>query len=208
MQKTLQKPPKPRRRRKSRPHWLFEANVEEMARKVGLTREARLRWIVEDFAAHLNYAALPAEMTPASIAREAAVFLLYQLGPGAFVMTEMPHLPPTIFEQLAQEISAGLDRFITGQPWTKRITLPVERTISRDRDGQSRNLYRALAPIKTGFPAMFTLAAMDLLNQEGWRPARCARPECNNRFVRNDKRQNYCSERCSQTTRTARLRAK
>jgi hypothetical protein len=188
-------------------HWLFEeANIEEIVRKVGLTPEARLRWLVQDFCAHLNYSALPPDTTPVSIAREASVFLLYQLAPGTFVMTHLPHLPPAIFEDLAKEISAGLDRFIAGERWTKRILLPVERTVYREHDGKSRNLYRALAPIKRGFPAMFTLAAMDLLNQEGWRPARC--PECNTRFVRDDPRQSYCSERCSQTTRTRRLRKK
>lgn len=198
MQKTLQG------------HWLFQAGIriDEIARKVGLTPEARLRWLVQDFAAYPNLSQLPPDTTPASIAREASVFLLYQLGSGTFDMTEMPYLPPAIFEQLAKEISNGLDRFIAGQRWTKRILLPVERTVYRERDGESRNLYRALAPIKRGFPAMFVLAAMDLLNQEGWRPARCARPECNRRFVRDDKRQNYCNERCSQTVRTRRLRKK
>jgi hypothetical protein len=187
-------------------HWLFEADVAEIARKVGLTPEARLRWLVQNFAEHLDYSLLPPDTTPVSIAREASVFLLYQLGPGAFYMTYLPHLAPAVFEKLATEISEGLDLFIAGKRWTKRITLPVDRTVYRERDGGGRNLYRALAPIKSGFPAMFVLAAMDLLNLEGWRPTRCL--GCNLRFVRVDRRQNYCGVRCSQTTRTRRLRAK
>jgi hypothetical protein len=122
-------------------------------------------------------------------------------------MTEIPDLPPVIFQKLANEISDGLDRFIDSQRWTKRI-ISTDRTIERRADKTCRNHYHALIPLGRGFRLMFTLAVMDLLTQEAWRPARCARPECNRRFVRDDRRQDYCSERCSKNIRMKRLRSK
>jgi hypothetical protein len=143
-------------------HWLFEQNPSKIARKVGLTSATRLRWLVEDFTARLNYSALPADVTPATIAREAGAFLLYQAGPGAFDMTELPELPPAVLQKLANEVSEGLDAFIEGRPWTKRIT-QTDRTIQRADDNLGRNHYHALLPVRRGFPLMFTLAVMDLL---------------------------------------------
>jgi hypothetical protein len=211
MKKTLQK--------QTTGHWLFEQDIAGIAHKVGITPEARLRWIVEDFAARLNYDALTPESTPVDMAREASVFLLYQLGPGAFDMGELPHLPASLFETLANEVSIGLDNFIQNKPWevgtptaltteTAKIhkTVWVVRVVRRGREGNASNSWRAPTPLKDTFPMMFKLAVMDLLQDEGWRVIRCDRPDCNRRFVRSDPRQNYCGARCSQTTRTRRLR--
>jgi hypothetical protein len=199
-------------------HWLFEQDIAAIALKVGLTPEARLRWVVEDFAAHPNYSALPPEITPINITREASVFLLAQLGPGTYNMGEPPHLPPALFERMAREVDAGLDEFIAGKGWTARAPIDraakpqneqrvwVSRTVRRSVDGNAHNSWRAPTPLKDSFPLMFVFAVMDLLQSEGWRAARCARPDCTRRFVRSDPRQNYCGTRCSQTTRTRRLR--
>jgi hypothetical protein len=152
-------------------------------------------------------------VTPAGIARECAIFLLYQAGPGALYVSEAPDLPPGMFEKLANETSEALDAVIEGRPWLPlRIDLPVERTIQcygalQDPRG-CRIEYRTLTPnLKCSFPAIFTMAVMDLVSDESWRPARCARPDCNRRFSRSDPRQEYCNPRCSQTTRTQRMRA-
>src|SRR5205823_3807510 len=38
-------------------HWAFGRGATAVARKVGLTPAARLKWLIDDFTAYLNYSA-------------------------------------------------------------------------------------------------------------------------------------------------------
>ncbi len=172
-----------------------------------MTPVQRLRWLVEDFAARLNYSSLPSGETPADITREVSVFLLYQLGAGTFDMTEIPDLPAEIISKMAKDTDEGLDRFIQGEAWTLRIHIPVDRTIQRET-GQKPKWRALTGEVEETVPLMFGLAVMDLLQTESWRPARCIRADCGGRFARDDRRQIFCSPRCSQTMRARRLRKK
>ena len=203
----------PKERPPHKDHWLFHDDIAAVALKVGQTPEARLRWVL-DFADHSNYAAWPAEETPVDPAREVSMFLLYQMGPGVYDKSTMPHLQPAVLGMLAKEIDDGLNAYVDKKPWESRHVPVVDwvlRGVRAGSDGNARNLWRAAKhgrPVSEGLPLMMVFAVMDLLQTDGWRLARCARANCDRRFVRKDQRQNYCSARCSQTTRTQRLRTK
>jgi hypothetical protein len=176
--------------------------------RVGLTPFLRMRWLVEDFAERRNYSELPKDVTPDDVAREIATFVLFHSDPYAFQLEGLPPiLPPATLTALAGAMDDCLDTLCRGEPWTLNLRVPVTYSIRREKDGHVLRTWNPQVAPKHGLPAAFMLCVMDLLITDGWRVARCARSEdCNRRFVRTDPRQNYCSARCSQTTRARRLR--
>lgn len=98
--------------------------------------------------------------------------------------------------QLATNIGAGLRALMRGEPWQERlnsITLYLARSGERART-------RYLAEHRDGF----LLETFELLASQWTRLRKCQRSECRRIFAAN-KRQAFCTARCSQLERTKRF---
>jgi hypothetical protein len=189
-------------------HW-FGARYREMIARLGRSQRARLRWLVERFAAQPNQPPpLPLNTT------ELVSFVLLQSGAGSHLAT-MPKVRSGDLNELTHKVSQGLALLVDGQPWKVEVRDPIDRVLERragvrgvDQDepygARSSWQTRSLKAIST----RFLLGVADLLERQQRWLSRCRRQDCRRIFVRTHQRQDYCSKRCSQTSRTRRFRAK
>jgi hypothetical protein len=192
---------------------------DRAAHEVGLTTQARLRWLVEEFAEYRG-SDVPADEMPETVAIQACYFVTQQ---GAITSTTDPtsHLSVKMFQALAADLRAGINNLLDGKDWNVRVDRRMQRSLSRvswPRRAPGRKSYERIHEISSryeiaesrpdaAFATMFQLVAQDLIyTSEPWRLARCALKECQRRFVRHDQRQVYCSNACSQAERTTRYK--
>jgi hypothetical protein len=196
-------------------HW-FAKDYTNTARRVGFTQRKRLRWLVEDFASHLNYEALAPNLTPERLAHQVTVFIGLQCGAGFAYLGELPDLPARDLGPLAHTVREGIERFVDGEPWRIEVRNNLDRVLRRRPGASTRadephgrstwSVRPAPRPIQIQVP--FLLAVMDLLQSQGRGLARCLHSDCRQLFVREDVRQLYCSPLCSQVARVRRFRRK
>jgi hypothetical protein len=187
-------------------HW-FGARYREMILRLGSSQKARLRWLVERMAAQPNQPPPPLDTT------ELVSFALLQSGAGSHLAT-MPRVRSAGLNELTHRVSEGLALFVDGQPWKIEVRELIDRVLERragvrgvDQDepygARSSWQARSVKAVST----RFLLGAADLVERQQRWLSRCRRQDCRRIFVRNHQRQNYCSKRCSQTSRTRRFRA-
>jgi hypothetical protein len=100
--------------------------------------------------------------------------------------------------QLASKIGAGLRALIRGEPWMPRIG--KAKLYLRLKDGEAQRRYI------TSHSDGFLLEACELVAAQAKRLRLCERSQCRQLFAAN-KRQVFCSSRCSQMQRTGRFLA-
>jgi hypothetical protein len=194
--------------------WPTDAMWSRAAHEVGVTSDARLLWLVENFAEY-GFA-----NDPETVAVQAIYFLVQQ-GAAILQMNAPPQLSADTLQRLAREVTDGLDNLLEGKDWNVRTNGPIQRSLwhrswpshSRGRKvdetvHELRNRFEIVGTkLAAALPTIFQLAAQDLVfTSEPWRIGRCAWPQCRRRFVRHDQRQAYCSTACSQALRTIRYR--
>jgi len=184
-------------------NWLA-AKYLPMARRMS-SQKARLRWLVENFGARPNQKRLPGKA-------EFVAFILLQSG-ASFSAARMPRLRTSDLNDLAQMVGAGLAQIVSGEQWKVEVKEPLDRVLIRRsglRGVDAEEPYGARSTwvprVGRAFPTSFLLSVGDLIERQQHWLSRCQREDCHRIFVRNDKRQNYCSPRCSQTRRTRRFR--
>lgn len=182
-------------------HWLA-AKYPEMVRRLG-SQKARLRWLVDNFAAAPNPKGFPSKT-------EFVMFTLIQSGASSYT-ARMPPLPD--LNDLARKVSDALAQIVSGGQWKVEVREPIDRILIRRsgvRGVDADEPYGARSTwVPRGgraFPTSFLLVVGDLIERQQHWLSQCQREDCHRIFVRNDKRQNYCSPRCSQTRRTRRFR--
>jgi hypothetical protein len=187
-------------------HW-FGARYREMIVRLGSSQKARLRWLVERTAAQPN-------RPPPLNTTELVSFVLLQSGAGSRLAT-MPRVRSADLNELTHRVGEGLALFVDGQPWKIEVREPIDRVLERragvrgvdqDEPFGARNSWQA--PSVKEVSTRFLLSAADLVERQQRWLSRCWRQDCRRIFVRNHRRQNYCSKRCSQTSRTRRFRAR
>jgi hypothetical protein len=189
-------------------HW-YAAKFRTISDVVGRTQKARLRWLVENFAAQANLGTAFKSRTA-----EIAAFLLNQGGAGTR-LSAMPRISSADQIYLAKTAKEGVDLVIGGMQWKVAIResldrILVQRTgirgVDPDEPFGARSTWQPHS--KEALLTAFLLTAADLIErQQSWL-RRCPREDCGRVFVQEDKRQRYCSPRCSQTTRTRLFRRK
>ena len=187
----------------------YAAKHREISQRVGRSQKARLRWLVESFGIHANegepYRAHTAEI---------AAFLVSQGGAGTR-LSVMPRIRRSGVIYLARAVKEGVDLVIDGKQWKVEIRESVDRIlvqrtgvkgVDHDEPFGSRSTWQPRS--KDALLTAFLLTAADLIErQQSWL-RRCPREDCGRVFVQEDRRQRYCSPRCSQTRRTRRFRRK
>jgi hypothetical protein len=180
-----------------------------MARRLGDSQRARLQWLVERVVAQPNQAPPP----PLS-ATELATFALFQSGPGSR-LSSLPTLHAAGLKDVTRKVGEGLSLIVGDQPWKIEIREPIDRVLERragvrgideDEPCGARSSWQARSA--KALLIRFLLGAADLIERQQRWLSRCRRQDCRRIFVRNHQRQNYCSKRCSQTSRTRRFRAR
>jgi hypothetical protein len=179
-----------------------------MSVRLGRSQKARLRWLVERVAAQPNQPPpLPLNTT------ELVSFALLQSGAGSHLAT-MPKVRSGDLNEVTHKVSEGLALLVDGEPWKLEVRDPIDRVLERrmgvrgvDQDepygARSSWQARSLKAVSTSF----LLGVADLFERQQRWLSRCRRQDCRRIFVRDHQRQNYCSKRCSQTSRTRRFRA-
>jgi hypothetical protein len=189
-------------------HW-YAAKHRGMSKLVGTTQKARLRWLVEDFAAQANSGVV----FKASIA-EIAAFLVIQGGAGTR-LSVMPRFRTADLIYLAKAAKEGVDLVISGKQWKVEIRESIDRILVQrtgikgadpDEPLGARSTWQSRS--KDALRTVFLLTAADLIERQHAWLRRCPREDCGRVFVQKDRRQTYCSARCSQTRRTRRFRSK
>lgn len=168
---------------------------ELLARKrIGSTREQRLRWLVERFL-RTDLATLRAEE------RVALGYDLLALVPGGRTVARFPGpMSEAQIGALHEEVSRGIRAIVRGQSWALPPTGTVVLMLRREKGSREQHIDRAA----TGDDTQAVVAGIErLLIHEGSRLRAC--DECSTPFVAR-KRQAYCSPKCSQRTRTRRKR--
>lgn len=186
----------------------YVAKHLETSKLVGRSQKERLRWLVETVAGASEGA--PLNFGTAEI----AVFLVNQGGAGTR-LSVMPRIRAVDRLYLANAVKEGLVLIIDGKQWTVEIRESVDRILLRrtgvkgvdqDEPFGARSTWQPRS--KAALLTAFLLTAADLIErQQSWL-RRCPREDCGRVFVQEDRRQSYCSPRCSQTRRTRRFRRK
>lgn len=106
--------------------------------------------------------------------------------------------------RLSREVGQAISNLLSGEPWKFRPAdfgeLWTSITGSKAKPRRVHWVHYL-----GDAPAMFMMAARDLLGRDAWRLARCEGPGCAKVFVK-QKRGAYCGKRCSQRARTLRYR--
>jgi hypothetical protein len=189
-------------------HW-YAAKHRKVIEHIGGSQKTRLRWLVENFAAQANDgSAFGANKT------EIIAFLLIQ-GGSSTRLSAMPEIRRSDLIYLAQTVKRGLDLLIDGQQWTVEISEPVDRIqikrkgvrgVDHDEPFGIRSTWQPRS--RAARLTAFLLTACDLIERQQQWLRRCQREDCGRVFVQADRRQTYCSPKCSQTRRTRRFRRK
>jgi hypothetical protein len=189
-------------------HW-YAAKHREVVELVGKSQKARLRWLVESFGVHAN------QSTPVTFrVAEISAFLLIQGGAGTR-LSAMPGFRKSDLNYLAQTVKEGVELLLDAKQWKVEIRQSVDRILVRrtgvkgvdnDEPFGVRSTWQPRS--KSGLLAAFLLTACDLIERQQSLLSRCPREDCARVFVKDDRRQRYCSTRCSQTRRTRRFRAR
>jgi len=195
--------------------WFYRTITPDLVRRFGARPIDRLKWLIEDFARRQEYrdassARAGDGWTPESVAREMALFLLYQNGPGTLSLgaETPPAMPAKILRELSMAVADGVERFLRAEGWAVTVPAKTRRTIRTETIllGPEKGTMRAVATWMSpgaaknrDFGLVFLLAAQDLLFSEFDYVARCK--GCGLVFVREDLRQTFCSTRCGNSTR-------
>jgi hypothetical protein len=189
-------------------HW-YGAKHREMASRLGNSQKARLEWLVERVAAQPHGAPPP----PLKVT-EVVSFVLFQSGPGSH-LSSMPTVRAPDLEDLTRKVAEALALIVDDRPWKIEIREPVDRILERragisgidqDEPYGARSSWQARSA--KALTTRFLLNVADLLERQQRWLSRCRREDCRRVFVRKQRRQNYCSPRCSQTVRKRRFRAR
>lgn len=187
----------------------YAAKHLETSKLVGRSQKERLRWLIETVAAGASEGA-PLNFGTAEI----AAFLVNQGGAGTR-LSIMPRFRAVDRLNVAKAVKEGLDSVVNGKQWKVEIRESFDRILLRrtgvkgvdqDEPFGARSTWQPRS--KAALLTAFLLTAADLIErQQSWL-RRCPREDCGRVFVQEDRRQSYCSPRCSQTRRTRRFRRK
>jgi hypothetical protein len=177
------------------------AEYRERAKRVGITRQDRLRWLV-GFGHNLD--------EPAEMLADMAVFMMIErvtAAGGNLDPDERPQIMPRYLNALAGQLAEGLEHLVDGKPWRFRLRLPVDLVVQRT-DDHLYSAWEVKSDRASGFLSSFLLTTIDMVRAESAWLGRCQLPDCARLFVRDDRRARYCSPQHGQNRRTRKSREK